>query len=375
MKAVLSIIWKEFVQLRRDPRLFPVIFLSPVLQLLLLGYAADLDVKHIPSVICDMDRSAASRDFLDGFINSGYFTVKARVERLDEIDRFLDVGDAAMAFVIPRGFGNQSAGGEPASVMIIADGAESQSATIGVNYATMIAGRYAQKIVLEKLERLKGLGTKPVVVTPEVRVWYNPELRSRNFMVPGVLGLILMIMTTSLASIGIVRERETGTMEQLIVTPIRPHQLILGKLLPFVIIGLIEAAFVISIAKWWFVVPVRGSVPLLLALSLAFMLNTLGIGLFVSTISKNQQQAMLTSMFFILPQILLSGFVFPIENMPKFFQYLTHIVPIRYFFVIIRGIMLRGAGWPELWDQAAALLVLGTVLLGLSVARFHKKLE
>jgi ABC-2 type transport system permease protein len=375
MKAVLSIIWKEFVQLRRDPRLFPVIFLSPVLQLLLLGYAADLDVKHIPSVICDMDRSAASRDFLDGFINSGYFTVKARVERLDEIDRFLDVGDAAMAFVIPRGFGNQSAGGEPASVMIIADGAESQSATIGVNYATMIAGRYAQKIVLEKLERLKGLGTKPVVVTPEVRVWYNPELRSRNFMVPGVLGLILMIMTTSLASIGIVRERETGTMEQLIVTPIRPHQLILGKLLPFVIIGLIEAAFVISIAKWWFVVPVRGSVPLLLALSLAFMLNTLGIGLFVSTISKNQQQAMLTSMFFILPQILLSGFVFPIENMPKFFQYLTHIVPIRYFFVIIRGIMLRGAGWLELWDQAAALLILGTVLLGLSVARFHKKLE
>jgi ABC-2 type transport system permease protein len=294
---------------------------------------------------------------------------------MEEIDHFLDNGHASVAFVVPRGFGDKLAGGNPASVMIIADGAESQSATIGVNYATLIAGRYAQRIVLQAFEKLKGLGLKPVVVNPEVRVWYNPELRSRNFMVPGVLGLILMIMTMSLSSIGIVRERETGTLEQLIVTPIRPYQLILGKLTPFVLIGFVEAAFVIAVAKWWFVVPIRGSVPLLFALSLAFMLNTLGIGLFISTISKNQQQAMLTSMFFILPMMLLSGFVFPIENMPKFFQYVTHIVPLRYFFVIIRGIMLRGVGWPELWDQAAALLILGTGILTLSVTRFHKKLD
>jgi ABC-2 type transport system permease protein len=375
MKTVLAILWKEFVQLRRDPRLFPVIFISPILQLLLLGYAADLDIKHIPSVLCDMDRSAASRDFLDGFINSGYFDVKARVQRMEEIDHYLDDGDAAMAFVVPRGFGDRTAGRKEASVLIIADGAESQSATIGVNYATMIASRYAQGTILKAFERSKGLGIKPVVVNPEVRVWYNPELRSRNFMVPGVLGLILMIMTTSLASIGIVRERETGTMEQLIVTPIRASELILGKLLPFVLIGLVEATFVVAVAKWWFVIPIRGSIPLLFALCLAFMINTLGVGLFVSTISRTQQQAMLTSMFFILPQILLSGFVFPIENMPKFFQYVTHVVPIRYFFVIIRGIMLRGAGWPELWDQAVSLLVLGTLILVLSVARFHKKLE
>ncbi len=375
MKAVLSIIRKEFLHLRRDPRLFPVIFISPILQLLLLGYAADLDVKLIPSVICDMDRSAASRDFLDGFLNSGYFAVEARVEKTDEIDRYLDDGDAAMAFVIPRGFGDKVAGRRPASVMIIADGSESQSATIGVNYATMIAAKYSQRILLESFERVKGLGLKPVLVDPEVRVWYNPELRSRNFMVPGVLGLILMIMTTSLASLGIVRERETGTMEQLIVTPIRPYQLILGKLLPFVLIGLIDATFVVAVAKWGFLIPVRGSVPLLFALCLAFMLNTLGIGLFISTISRTQQQAMLTSLFFILPMIMLSGFVFPIENMPRFFQLVTHVIPIRYFFVIIRGIMLKGAGWPELWDQAAALLVLGTAILGLSVARFQKKLD
>jgi len=375
MKAILSIIRKEFLQLRRDPRLLPVVFISPVLQLLLLGYAANLDVRQIPSVVCDLDRSAASRGFIDGFVNSGYFTVRARLERLEEIDPFLDNGKAAMAFVVPRGFGDELAGGRTASAMVIADGSESQSATIGVNYATMIAGRYAQRIILERLERIKGAGPQPVLVNAEVRVWYNPELRSRNFMVPGVLGLILMIMTISLASMGIVREKEAGTMEQLIVTPIRPHQLIVGKLLPFVLIGLVEATFVLVVARGWFGVPIRGSVPLLYALCLAFMLNTLGIGLFISTISRTQQQAMFTTIFFIMPMILLGGFVFPVENMPPLFQIVSRVVPTRYFFVIIRGIMLRGAGWAELWDQAAALLVIGTVLFSLSVLRFHKKLD
>ncbi len=375
MKAILSILRKEFLQLRRDPKLFPVLFISPILQLLLLGYAANLDVKNIPSVICDMDHSAASRAFLEDFVNSGYFSVRARVGRMDEIDRYLDHGDAAIAFVIPRGFGDKVAARREASVMLIADGSESQSATIGVNYGTMIASKYAQKIIFEAFERAKGLGLRPVVVNAEVRVWYNPELKSRNFMVPGVLGLILMIMTMSLASLGIVRERETGTMEQLIVTPIRPHELIIGKLLPFVLIGLVDAAFVITVARGWFGIPIRGSVALLFALCLAFMLTTLGTGLFISTISRTQQQAMLTSLFFIMPQMMLSGFVFPIENMPKVFQYLTTIIPLRYFFVIIRGIMLKGAGWSELWPQAAALIVLGTLILTLSVARFHKKLE
>ena len=375
MKVILSILWKEFLQLRRDPKLFPVIFISPILQLLLLGYAANLDVKNIPSVICDMDRSAVSRAFIDDFVNSGYFSVEARVEGMDEIDPYLDNGDAVMAFVIPRGFGDKMAARREASVMLIADGSESQSASISVNYGTMIAAKYSQKVILESFERVKGLGLKPVLVNAEVRAWYNPELKSRNFMVPGVLGLILMIMTTSLASQGIVREREMGTMEQLIVTPIRPYQLIVGKLLPFVLIGLVDATFVITMARGWFGIPVRGSVPLLFALCLAFMLNTLGMGLFVSTISRTQQQAMLTSLFIIMPQMMLSGFVFPIENMPKLFQFVTHIIPLRYFFVIIRGIMLKGAGWPELWPQAAALLVLGTIILALSVARFHKKLD
>jgi ABC-2 type transport system permease protein len=375
MKAFLAIVRKEFLQLRRDPRLFPVLFISPVLQLLLLGYAANLDVRDIPAVVCDQDRSAASRGFLDHFVNSGYFSVRAHLERMDDIDPYLDNGRAAMAFVIPPGFGDKLAGGKPASVMVIADGAESQSATIGVNYANMIVGRNAQRIILERFERLKGTGAKPLLVDAEVRVWYNPELRSRNFMVPGVLGLILMIMTMSLASMGIVREKESGTMEQLIVTPIRPHQLIAGKLLPFVLIGLVDVTFVLIVARGWFGIPIRGSVPLLYLLSLAFVLNTLGIGLFISTISRTQQQAMFTTVFFIMPMMLLGGFVFPIENMPALFQHMSRLVPTRYYFVIIRGIMLRGAGWGELWDQGAALVVIGTVLFSLSVLRFHKKLD
>jgi ABC-2 type transport system permease protein len=375
MRAFLAIVRKEFLQLRRDPRLFPVLFISPVLQLLLLGYAANLDVRDIPAVVCDMDRSAASRGFLDDFVNSGYFSVRARLDRAEEIDPWLDNGQASMAFIIPRGFGTELAGGRPAAVMVIADGAESQSATIGVNYATMIAGRYNQRIILDRFERAKGGGAGPVLVNAEVRVWYNPELRSRNFMVPGVLGLILMIMTISLASMGLVREKEAGTMEQLIVTPIRPHQLIAGKLVPFVLIGLVDATFVLVVARGWFGIPFRGSVALLYALSLAFMLNTLGIGLFISTISRTQQQAMFTTVFFIMPMMLLGGFVFPIENMPRAFQAVSLAVPTRYFFVIIRGIMLRGAGWPELWDQAAALLVIGTALFALSVRRFRKKLD
>jgi ABC-2 type transport system permease protein len=375
MKAVLSIIRKEFLQLRRDRRLFPVLFISPVLQLLLLGYAANLDVRNIPTVVCDLDRSQASRAFLDDFVNSGYFTVRARVERMDAVDAFLDNGHASMALVVPRGFENDLVGGRQASALIIADGSDSQSATIGVNYTAMITGRTNQRIVLQRLRRVLGGEARPLLVDAEVRVWYNPELRSRNFMVPGVLGLILMIMTISLASMGIVREKEAGTMEQLIVTPIRPYQLIVGKLLPFVLIGLVEVSFVLVVARFWFAIPIRGSAGLLYLLSLAFMLNTLGIGLFISTISRTQQQAMFTTTFFIMPMMLLGGFVFPIENMPRFFQYVSHIVPTRYYFVIIRGIMLRGAGWPELWDQAAALGVLGTVILALSIFRFHKKLD
>ncbi len=374
MRKVGHIIRKEFIQLRRDRRMFFIIFFSPILQLILLGYAANLDIKDIPVVFCDLDVSPTSRDFIVRFPSSGYFTVRAILDRIDDLDAYIDKGEASLAMVIPRGMGRRLAGRKPVSVQVIVDGAESQTAVIGLNYATMIGLEYSRQILFERLEQIHPPFSPPGVV-PEVRVWYNPELRSRNFMIPGVLAMVLMIVTMMLTSLGIVKEREQGTMEQLMVTPIRAHELILGKLLPFFLIGLIEIGVVVAVAVFWFGVPVKGSIWLLFGLSPTFMLTTLGLGLFISTISRNQQQAMLTAVFFILPQIILSGFVFPIENMPRLIQGLTFVVPLRYFLVIIRGLFLKAAGWGALWDETVALVVFGLVILGLSILRFRKRLQ
>jgi len=215
-----------------------------------------------------------------------------------------------------------------------------------------------------------------LIINPEIRIWYNPDLKSRNFMVPGVLAILLMVITMILTSLGIVKEREIGTMEQLIVTPIRPYQLIIGKLAPFSIIGLIDIVLVVLVATLWFEVPLRGSIVLLYGLCAVFLITTLGLGLFISTISKNQQQAMMTAVFFVMmPMMFLSGFVFPIENMPKTIQYFSYLLPLRYFFVIIRGIFLKGAGFAELWDETAALIAFGIIILALSVSRFRKRME
>lgn len=373
MRTIGRIISKEFLQLKRDPKLLPVLFVAPVLQLLLMGYAANLDVRDIPTVVCDLDGTSASRGLVAEFFNSGTFSLKARVPETRAVDRYLDDGEASMAIIVGRGFADSLAAGEPARVQLLVDGSESQSATIGVSYASMILSGHAQKIMLERLGRLDPFGIRPVRVKPEVRVWYNPELKSRNFMVPGVLGLVLMVMTMMLTAMAVVREKEAGTMEQLIVTPIRPLELITGKLLPFLIIGTIDVCLVLAVATFLFRVPLRGSVLLLFGMSLVFMLTTLGLGLFISTISRTQQQAMMTTVFFMMPMMLLSGFVFPIENMPKLFQAITFAVPMRYFFVIIRGIFLKGVGIHELWDQGLALLAFGAAVLALSVLRFQKK--
>jgi ABC-2 type transport system permease protein len=368
-----SIIRKEFLQLKRDPKLLPVVFLAPVLQLLLLGYAADLDIRDIPTVVCDLDATAASREFTAEFINSGYFKLKANVRDSRDVDRYLDDGRASLAIVVARGFADRLGAGDQAGVQLLVDGSESQSATIGVNYAQMISLRYSQKIVQGMFGKLRSLGLRPVRVNPEVRIFYNPELRSRNFMIPGVLGLVLLVMTMMLTAMAVVREYEVGTMEQLIVTPIRPLELIAGKLLPFFIIGIIDVCLVLIVAVVLFGVPIRGSVPLLFGMTLLFMMTTLGLGLFISTISRNQQQAMMTSVLLLLPMMMLAGFVFPIGNMPKFFQWVTIIVPLRYYLVIIRGLFLKGVGLAELWRQGLALLIFGVGILTLSVLRFRKR--
>jgi ABC-2 type transport system permease protein len=375
MKTILLILKKEFRQLRHDRRMLPITLLPPILQLLIFGYAANLDVKNIPTVVCDMDRSAQSRDVLNSFFQSGYFRMVRAAERTADIDRSLDNGDAALALVVPRGFADDLAAGRQAVLQILVDGTESQTAAIGINAATMILAKRSRTILLERWERAAPGQKIPVSISAETRLWFNPALRSRNYFIPGVLALILMVTTMMLTSMAIVKEKEVGTLEQLIVTPIRPYQMIVGKLLPFVLIGLINISLILAVAAFWFHIPVRGSVVLLLLLSLVFMLSSLGLGLFISTISRNQQQAMMTAVFLMMPMMLLSGFVFPIENMPAVVRGISYLIPMRYYLVIVRGLFLKNVGASVLWSQTAALLVFGVGILALSVARFKKKVD
>jgi ABC-2 type transport system permease protein len=375
VKTIYHIIVKEFLQLKRDPRMLVVSFLAPVIQLMLLGYAATTDVKEIPMLVCDQDRTSKSREFVEQFVNSGYFVIEGEVYSLDKIDRNIEDGHVWLALVIPRNFSNDLLAHRTPSVQLDADGSDANSANISIGYASQIISTYSRSIVTEVRKQFPRL-SQPARVDPEIRVWYNPDLTSRNFMVPGVLALVLMIITMTLTALAVVKEKEIGTLEQLMVTPIKPYQLIIGKLLPFVIIAGLDVMLVILVARFWFDVPLQGSVALLLGLSGLFILTTLGLGLFVSTISRTQQQAMMTAQFFFfMPFMFLSGFAFPIENMPQAIQYITYLIPLRYFIVIIRGVFLKGIGIRELWPQAVALLAFGVTIFTLSVLRFRKRLE
>jgi len=374
MKGVPHLFRKEFLQLRRDRRMLAILLVAPVLQLILLGYAANLDIENVPLLICDLDQSPTSRDFASCLSHSGHFSLKGVTSNLNEVDVYLERGKASLAVVLPRGMGRKMARGETAEVQLLVDGAESQVAVVAMNYAAMAASAYARSFFQTRLDRFL-VRRKMRGVEPEIRVWYNPELKSRNFMVPGVLGLLLMVLTTMLTSLGLVKEKEMGTLEQLIVTPVRPADIILGKLLPFFLIGIVDIILVLSVVIFWFQVPVKGDILLLFGLSLIFMLTTLGLGLFISTVSRNQQQAMLTAVFFMIPMLILSGFVFPISTMPRPIQYLTAFIPLRYYLVIIRGLFLKGVGLEALWPEAAILLAFGVSILGLSIQRFRKKIE
>jgi ABC-2 type transport system permease protein len=375
MRTILHILRKEFLQLRRDKNLVRIVFIGPIAQLLIFGFAINLDVNSVPTIVCDQDHSSESHDFIARFVNSGYFPIVAYVDRTSAIDDYLSRGKASLALTIPPGFGRKIVKGEPVQVQAIVDGSESSAASVGLNYAAAIVGGYSQDVLLASFTR-RGLGMlKPITVEPEIRVWYNPDLKSRNYILPGLLGTVLMQATVVLTALAIVKEKETGTLEQLIVTPIRTYQIIIGKLLPFTIIGVIDILLALGGVTLIFGIPVHGSILLLILLAVLFIMTTLGIGLFVSTVSATQQQAMMTAMFFVmLPMNFLSGFVFPIENMPKIIQGISYLLPLRYFFEIIRGIFLRGVGLEVLWPQALALLIFAAAVLGLSSMRFRKKL-
>jgi ABC-2 type transport system permease protein len=372
MRRVGFLVWKELIELRQDPRLFGIVVLAPILQLFMLGYAATTDVRNVPVVVADADRSAASRDLIARFEASPNFTVIGIVTGTNEIDPYLERGRAWMALSIPAGYGETLGAGRPETVQVVADGSDANSTNIGLGYATSLIAAYAQQLAGA---RASGGGGAGGGIDARVRVWFNARLESRDFMIPGVLALLLMMITTNLLAMGIVREKELGTLEQLNVTPLKRWELVLGKLLPYALVGMIDVFLVMGVALLWFQIPLRGSIWLLLALNLVFLLSTLGLGLFVSTISSTQQQAMMTTIFFFLtPMIYLSGFVFPIENMPRVIQWVTYLMPLRYFLVIVRSIFLKGVGLETLWPQALALLAWGAAILTLAIARSTKRI-
>jgi ABC-2 type transport system permease protein len=367
--------WKEVIELRQDPRIFGIIFIAPVVQLAVLGYAATTDVRNVPIVVVDADRSAGSQDLISRFTGSGIFELVDVVSDERQVDRYLESGDAWMALSIPANFGESVAAGRPATLQVVADGSDANSTNIALGYANNLLTGYAQEMVARRRTSGAAAVSMGGSIEPRVRVWFNPTLESRYFMLPGIFALLLLVVTSNLSSMAIVREREIGTLEQLNVTPLGRLELIVGKLLPYGIIGLIDVLIVLVVIVFWFEVPLRGSFWLLFGMSVIYLLTTLGLGLFISTISHTQQQAMMTStFFFLIPMMYLSGFVFPIENMPDVIQPITYLIPLRYFVVILRGIFLKGVGLETLWPQALALLGWGVAILMLAYMRSSKRL-
>lgn len=371
MHRVFEVMKKELIELKADPRLFGIVVMAPLIQLTVLGYAATTDVKDVPIVVVDADRSSESRELISRFEGSANFVIVGLESSTDRIDRWLERGEAWMALSIPADYGRRVRGGQPVTLQVVADGTDSNSTNVALGYARSLVGGYAQEVLAE---RHPAAAIAPLVGA-EVRVWFNPELESRDFMIPGIVALLLLVVTTNLSAMAIVRERELGTLEQLNVTPIARWELILGKLLPYALVGMLDVVLVLIVALYWFEVPLRGSLVLLFGTSLVYLLSTLGLGLFISTISHTQQQAMMTTtFFFLMPMIYLSGFVFPIENMPGWIQPLTYLIPLRYFLEILRGLFLKGVGLETFWPQLLALAGWGIAILGLATARSSKRL-
>lgn len=359
---------KEFIQTFRLRRRAFFIFVTPLIQLLVFGYVATTDVNNVATALLDSDRSQESREIAKRLEGSGYFTITELPESPGAIRDIMDRGDALVAIEIKTGFAKNIKKGIPAEVQVIVDGTDSNTALIAMSYVTLIVGKYSRDLAA------------PVNVTTartdvRTRVWYNPDLRSRNYFLPGVIALIIMLTCLMLTSMAVVRERELGTIEQLMVTPLKPLELILGKTIPPTVIGFMNMMMVTVAGVVWFNIPIKGAFLFLFLCTGVYLLSVLGIGLFISTISKTQQQAMMASFFFFQPAILLSGFATPIETMPAAFQYVTYLSPLRYFLILVRGIFLKGVGLSVLWPDLLALLVLGSAILLVSAMRFEKRMR
>ncbi len=381
-KRVLEIVRKEFRQTMREPRMRMVLIMPPLIQLLIFGYAVNMDVERARIAWMDGDQTPESRDLLSRLEGSRYFEIAARPATQDEGQLLLDRGKVLAAVHVLPGFARDLKSGGNTSVQVLIDGTNSNTASIVSNYLSRVISSYSSSILVKRQrQRMAGRTVSGPVnaEVPEVaaqsRVWFNPDLKSRNYFVPGVIANIVLLVTLMLTSMAIVREKEIGTMEQLMVTPIRPIELIIGKTLPFAVVGLVNMMMITVAALLIFHIPLRGNVFIMLACTILFLLTTLGSGLFLSTVSQTQQQAMMATFFYFQPAFMLSGFAFPIHNMPLLMQWVSYLNPIRYFMEIVRGLFLKGTGISALWPQMAALAFFGVAILTLSALRFHKRLS
>jgi len=372
---LMSIIRKEFIQITRDKRTLVLILVIPIVQLFLLGYSATSDVRNVPLAVFDQCRCVESRTLLNAYRAANYFTIAYDASSEDQIRSLIEQGKARAGIIIPPDYNARLAQGN-AEVAFILDGSDATAGSSAYSAATLIGQSQATQLMVQKLERS---GLNPATIRPPLqvstRVWYNPDLVSSYFMIPGVIGMILYAITSILTATAVVRERERGTIEQLIVTPIRPWELVVGKVLPYVILAFVDTLEVLAIGHWWFGVPVRGDLSLILACSGLLLLSGLGIGLFASTIANTQQEAMLTVWLTILPSIFLSGFFFPLEAMPQVLQWVSYIVPLRYYLVIIRALMIKGVGAGAIWTEILPLALFGIAIMVAASLRFRKRLD
>jgi len=368
----LSLIRKEFLHILRDPRTLFVMFIMPLIQLTLLGYAATTDVEHLRTAVADGDKSEASRELIDAYRASNYFDLVLYVEAEEQLRYLIDSGQVKAGLIIPAGYGEAVAKGEQAQIAFVIDGSDPSVANT-VFAASQSVGQAQSLRIMERVLGIDPDDLPGVQVRP--RVWYNPEMKSANFMIPGLMGMVLYFLTALFTSMSIVREREQGTIEQLIVTPVKPLELIIGKVAPYVFIAFLNVLEVLGLGVFWFGVPIKGNLGLLLGVSAIFLLTSLGIGIFISSVANTQQEAMLLTFLTMFPSIFLAGFFFPIEAMPGWLQALTYIIPLRYMLVIIRGIILKGVGLQILRQEVLALIVFGVAIMLLAASRFRKKLE
>jgi ABC-2 type transport system permease protein len=371
---LLAMMRKEFIQAFRDRRTVTIILIMPMMQLFLLGYAATTDVKNIAIAVWDQSQTVQSRALLDSFRSADYFQIAYTATSQDEIQALIESGKVRAALIIPPDYAHRLTEND-AQVSMILDGSDASVGSTALSVAQLIGQSYGAKIVQEQAARQGRLSVSGSPLQVRTRVWYNPDLLSAYFMIPGVIGQILFMVTTILTATSIVRERERGTIEQLIVTPIRPWELMVGKITPYIILAFVEAAEVILIGHFWFKVPIVGSLALVALSSALLLLSSLGIGLFASTLAHTQQEANIIVQMTLLPSFFLSGFFFPIDAMPYALQLVSYFTPLRYYLVTIRALMLKGAGLAAIQNQLIALSIFGIVIMGAAAQRFHKTLE